>query len=377
MKILFTGGGTGGHIFPILAIVQEIKKLSSKEEEAEPVFLLYMGPKDKFAPLLKREGVRVKGILTGKMRRYFTPLALLQNLIDLVFKIPLGTLQAFFTLFFWAPDVIFSKGGYGSLPVVLAGRLLQIPVILHESDIAPGFANRLLAKLAMEIFVSFPQTQDLPPDKMLLVGNPIRQELLEGSVEEGQRIFQLTGEKPVVLIMGGSQGAQRINDMILNILPEWVKYFEILHLTGPKHFESISREAEVVLRQDLKKYYHPVGFLEREQLKHAFAGCHLIVSRAGSGTIFEIAALGKPSILIPLPEAAQDHQLKNAYSFAKAGATIVIEHANLTPHFLLEKIRYLFSHPEEFKRLAQKAREFARPKAGKIIAEYLIAFLTH
>lgn len=376
MKILFTGGGSGGHIFPILSIVQELKELSSYQETAEPVFLFYLGPKDNFAPLLEREGVNVKGVLTGKLRRYFTPLALVENFFDLFFKIPLGVFQSFWQLFWWAPDVVFSKGGYGSLPVVIAAWLLRIPLILHESDAVAGFCNKLMARFAIEVFVSFPETKGLPSNKMLVVGNPIRRGLLEGSAKEAKKLLNLTGEKPVILIINGSQGAQKINEMILDILPEWLKYFELVHITGPKHFEQTKKEAQIILKEEFKKYYHPVGFLEEEQLKHIFAACNLVIARAGAGTIFEIAALAKPSILIPLPSAAQNHQLLNAYAFSKEGATLVIEHANLTPHFLLEKARYLFSHPQELNKLSRQAWEFSRPKAGKIIAEYLIAYLT-
>lgn len=378
MKILFTGGGTGGHIFPIIAILREIKKFSSEEEGAKPLYLSYLGPKDKLSlQLLLREKVKARTIPTGKMRRYFTPFAIFQNIIDLFFKIPLGTFLAFWHLFFGAPDVIFSKGGYGSLPVVLAGWTLRIPIILHESDAIAGFANRLIGRFAIEIFTSFEKTENLPSNKTLVVGNPIREELLKGSPQKGKEFFKLTGEKPVLLIIGGSQGAQAINELVLNILNEWVQDFEIIHISGPKNFEQIEKESLALLKPEFQRYYHLFGFLDEEELASAYAACHLIISRAGSGSIFEIAALGKPSILIPLEGSAQDHQLKNAYAYQRAGATIVIEQANLTPHFLLEKAKYLLSHPDEYQKLSKKAWEFSRPKAAKIIAEYLIAFLNY
>jgi UDP-N-acetylglucosamine--N-acetylmuramyl-(pentapeptide) pyrophosphoryl-undecaprenol N-acetylglucosamine transferase len=383
MKILFTGGGTGGHIFPLLAIIREIKKIVNQRGQQllkgrEVILrLYYLGPKDEFSKnLFEVEGVRVSYIFSGKIRRYFTPFAIFQNLIDIFIKIPLGTLQAFSKLFFIAPDIVFSKGGYGSLPVIISAWILQIPIFIHESDITAGVSNKFAGRFAKEIFVSFPQTTGFPRNKLFVAGNPIREEILQGSPEKAKQIFKLTQEKPVILITGGSQGARRINDLFLHILNEWLKDFELIHITGKKNYKQVKQEAEIILKPELKKYYHPVGFLPEEQLKHAYGVCHFIISRASAGGIFEIAALGKPSILIPLPESAQDHQLKNAYAFAKAQATIVIEHANLTPHFLLEKVKYLFSHPEEFKKLAIKAREFARPRAAKIIAEYLIAALT-
>lgn len=374
MKILFTGGGTGGHIFPIIAISREIKRIYPYEQELQ---FFYLGPKDDFGSLLlAQEGIKVKTIITGKIRRYFSLSSLFLNFIDICFKIPIGLIQAFFQIFFLAPDLIFSKGGYGSFPVVIAGWILDVPIFLHESDISPGFANKFLSRFALEIFVSFPRTEYFPPKKMILVGNPIRREILDGFKEEAKRIFNLSGEKPVILILGGSQGAQRINDVILEILPEILTDFELIHQAGEKNFKEVEAEAKVVLPENLRKYYHLFPFLKEREIKHAYKISDLIVARAGSGTIFELASLGKPSILIPLPEAAQNHQLKNAYCFARQGATVVIEEGNFTPHFFLEKARYLLSRPEELKEMGEKAKQFSRPRAAKIIAEYIVDYLT-
>ena len=372
MKILFTGGGTGGHIFPIIAIAREIRKLSPKEVE-----FFYLGPKDPFGEIfLSQEDIKAKTIFSGKIRRYFNLKSFFENLVDILFKIPIGIFQAFFYIFFLAPDLIFSKGGFGSLPGVISGWLLRVPIFLHESDSFPGMGNLFLARFSLEIFVSFPRTLYFPQGKMILVGNPIRRELLEGSKEEAQDFFKLSGGKPVILILGGSQGAQRINDKILEILPEILKDFELIHQSGEKNFAQVKAEAEVILTKDLKKYYHLFPFLKEEELKKAYAVSDLIVSRAGSGSIFEIAALEKPSILIPLPEAAQNHQLENAYKYAQNGAAIVLEEENFTSRFFLEKLKYLFSHPEELEKMSLAAKEFSKPMAAKIIAEYIVSYLT-
>lgn len=372
MRILFTGGGTGGHLFPIIALTREIRRIYQ-----DKIQFFYLGPRDEFGSiLLSQEGIKVKHIFSGKMRRYIDWKAPFQNLIDLLFKIPLGILQAFFYIFFWAPDLIFSKGGYGSLPTVLAGWLLGVPIFLHESDISPGLANRILSKFALEIFVSFPKTEYFKPSKMILVGNPIRREILEGSKTNGQKLFNLSGVKPVILILGGSQGAQRINDKILEILPELLKNFEIIHQTGKKNFKEVKAESKAILPKELLPFYHPFPFLKEEELKQAYVASDLIVSRAGSGSIFEIAALKKPSILIPLPESAQNHQVKNAYAYAQKGAAIVLEEANFTPHFFLKKLKYLFSRPEELEKMQKAAEEFSKPLAAKIIAKYIVNYLT-
>jgi UDP-N-acetylglucosamine--N-acetylmuramyl-(pentapeptide) pyrophosphoryl-undecaprenol N-acetylglucosamine transferase len=371
MKIVFTGGGTGGHIFPIIAIIRELRKISGGKVE-----FFYIGPRDEFAQtFLPQEDVKVKWIICGKLRRYFNLKSFFQNLVDF-FKIPIGILQSFFYLFFLNPDLIFSKGGYGSLPVVISGWVLRIPIFLHESDVVPGLVNRFLAKFALEIFVSFPRTIYFPQNKMVVVGNPIRLELLKGNKKEAIEYFKITGEKPVILVLGGSQGAQRINDKILMILNQLLENFELIHQTGIKNFKEVEAEAEAIIKKELKKYYHSFPFLKEEELKKAYAACDLIVARAGSGTIFEIAALGKPSILIPLPESAQDHQLKNAYAFFENKATIVIEEKNFTPGFFLERLKFLFSHPEELEKMSRAAKDFSRPFAAKIMAHYIFEFLT-
>ncbi len=375
MKILFTGGGTAGHIFPIIAVCREIKKIYSKEPSLQ---FFYLGPKDKFGNiLLSQEGIIVKTILAGKIRRHFGFLSFLQNIFDVLFRIPMGFIQALFYLFIISPDIIFSKGGYGSVAPVFGGWLLLIPIFLHESDIVPGLANKLMSKLSLEIFVSFPteKAEYFPRDKIISVGNPIRTEILGGEKEKAKELLKLTGEKPVILILGGSQGSQRINDLILAVLPELLTNFELIHQVGDNNFKEIETEVRLIIDSELQKRYHLYPFLQEEELKQAYAAADLVISRSGAGSIFEISAVSKPSVLIPLPEAAQNHQLKNAYNYAETGACIVIEEANFTPHFFLEKIKYLFSQPEKLKEMSEASRAFAKPQSARIIAEYILEYL--
>ena len=368
MKILFTGGGTGGHIFPIIAIVREIRKLNSKNK----LEFFYAGPKDEFSStLLSQEDIKIKTIFAGKIRRYFS----FQNFID-IFKTLIGIPQAFIYIFFSAPDLIFSKGGYGSFPVVISGWILRVPIFLHESDITPGLANRILNKLSLEIFVSFPKTNFFPAKKMILTGNPIRREILNGSKKIAKEIFKLSQERPIILILGGSQGAQKINDIILSISPELLKEFEIIHQCGDKNFKEVKAEANVVISKELKKYYHLVAFFKEPELSHTYQVADLIISRSGSGNIFEIAATGKPSILIPLKTSAQNHQIKNAYQYAQSGPAIVIEESNLTAHFFLKKIKNLLSNADKLDNMSKKAKEFSRPKAARTIAGYIVEYLS-
>lgn len=372
MKIVFTGGGTGGHILPIIAVAREIRRMRGEKE----IRCLYIGPEDDFAEmLLEQEQFAVHRISAGKIRRYLKMGAILQNALDLFFRIPLGFFQAFAKLYVLAPDLIFSKGGYGALGVALAGRFLGIPVLLHESDVVPGLSNRVAGKFASQIFVSFPHTRAFLARNMIVVGNPIRTELLSGSKEEGKRLLKLAGGRPVVLVMGGSQGAQRLNDMLLVVLNEALKEFEIIHQTGEKNFKEIAEEAKVVVETAQEPYYHPAPFFKETDLRHVYATADFIVNRAGAGSIFEIAALGKPSILVPLPESAQGHQIQNAYEYAATGAGAVLEETNLTPRFFLEKLRYYFSHPDELEAMSSAARAFARPDAAKTLAGYIVEYL--
>ena len=371
MKILFTGGGTGGHVFPIIAITREIGRAYPKDIE-----ILYVGPKDEWVSLyFPQEEIKVRAILAGKIRRYLGPKEIFLNIFDL-FKLFLGTFQAFFWVFIENPDLIFSKGGYGSIPVVISGKILQVPIFLHESDVVPGLANRILGKLALEIFMSFPKTEYFSPQKMILVGNPIRTKILGDLERKPGELLELTGEKPVLLVMGGSQGAQRINDLLLLILPSLLEDFEVLHQCGSKNFKQVQAEARVVIKKELEKYYHLFPFFKEDELREALIVADIVVSRAGAGAIFEIAACAKPSILIPFPEAAQKHQVKNAYTFSENGAALVIEETNLTPHFFLERLKLLISRPEKLKEMSQKAKEFARPRAAEIIANYLLEYLS-
>lgn len=375
MKILFTGGGTAGHIFPIIALSRELKKKYS----VNPVELFYLGPKDEFSrELLSREGIKVNFILAGKIRRYFNPKSFFQNILDILVKTPVGFCQALYHIFVISPDLIFSKGGYGSLPTVFAGWLFLTPVFLHESDVAPGLANRLLSRFSLEIFVSFPveKTGRFPSEKMIYAGNPIRTEILESKDTEEENIIKTKGDRPVILVLGGSQGSERINDVILAVLPDLLSEFEIIHQTGTKNFAQVAAEVKIVVPEHLKQYYHIFPFLKERELKQAYETSKLIVTRAGSGTIFEIAALGKPSILIPLPEAAQNHQLENAYAFAENGACHVLEETNLTSRFFLERIKYLLSSPDKLAKMSGASLSFAKPSSAKIISAYLAEYLS-
>lgn len=372
MKIVITGGGTGGHILPLLAVAKELREIT----QGEKLDLFYIGPKIEIENIaFSQLDIKKRIILAGKLRRYVNFKSILENTWDMI-KMLIGIIQAFFILLFFRPKLVFSKGGYGSFPVIVAAKLLGIPVFLHESDAIQGLANKVGSFFADRIFVAFSNLVEMFPNKKVYwVGNPVREELLNGNKEDAQVYFSITKTKPVIFIVGGSQGAQRVNEMFLNALAEFAAEYEIIHQCGKDNFQATKSAAEVMLPDHLKSFYHLYGFLNEEQMKNALAVCDIVISRAGAGSIFEIAASGKPSILIPLPESAQNHQFQNAYLYAKDGAAIVLEEGNFSPHMLLQELEKLFSNPDLLAKMSLEAKKFARPNAAREMAEYIKEFI--
>lgn len=358
-RVVFTGGGTGGHIYPIIAIARELRKINREVE------LFFLGPNN-FKDVLEKEGIKTGTILAAKIRRYFS----LNNLIDIL-KAPIGLLQTFWHMFIWMPDAVFNKGGYGGVPIVLVAWLFRIPVLTHESDSIPGLANRFASKFSKRIAISFPSTEKyFKKEKTALIGNPVRREIVDyKNIEEAKRILQIVTDKPVIFIFGGSQGAQIINEIILAILPSLLENYEVIHQAGARNFQAI--EARIYPGHSS---YHLFPFLNEERMKAAFLLSTLVISRAG-GSIFEIAACAKPSILIPLPNAAGNHQRENAYQYAQYGGAVVLEQTNLTPNILLTQINKVVSDTQLIKGMSQGASNFSRPEAAEKIAQGLIELM--
>lgn len=371
MRILFTGGGTGGHIYPLIAIAREIKKIA-EEEKIIDLQLYYLGPNSLGGEDLKKEGVVSYYLFAGKIRRYPS----LRNFGD-IFKTFFGVIGAAWKLFIILPDVIFSKGGYGAFPVLLVARFYRIPVIIHESDAIPGLVNSWSSKFAKRIAVAFEKTADFfPPQKTAVVGNPIRKRLLGANLDEAKANLSMVSNLSVVFFIGGSQGSVNLNNVVVAILPELIKKYEVIHQTGADNYEGVRQETAIMLERLSKGRYHPFPFLTENKLREAYAASNLIVSRASS-SIFEIAALQKPSILIPLPNSAQDHQRENAYEYAKAGATVVIEEANLTPHLLLNDIDRILTSRDVQNKMKESAQGFARIDSAETIAREIIKLGLH
>ncbi len=364
MRIVLTGGGTGGHIFPLVAVASKLRK-----KVGEDIEFLYLGTSQKMErEIMEKENIKCKHILSGKVRRYFSPL----NLTDLL-KVPIGIIQSLWTLLIFMPDVIFSKGGYAAVPVVLAAWVYRIPVLSHESDAIPGVANKILGKFSNWIAISYPSAQKyFLKSKIVITGNPIREEITQGEPEAARKRYNLLESKPVILVMGGSQGAQCINKSVVKILPELLRKAQIIHQTGERNFEETVHLAGEMGVKAGRRGYYPVPFMQINEYKDALSVANLIVSRAGANSIANIAAVKKTAILIPLPTAANNHQQMNAYEIARIGGALVLEESNLGENMLLKEVEKLLRSENVQKEMSQKISAFYHPEAADKIADGLI-----
>jgi UDP-N-acetylglucosamine--N-acetylmuramyl-(pentapeptide) pyrophosphoryl-undecaprenol N-acetylglucosamine transferase len=368
MKIGLTGGGTGGHSYPLIAIAEQLTSIID-EEKLQNVRLYYFSDKPFAEEVMKKHTITFIPVSTGKMRVY----ASAKNIFDGV-KTFFGIFSTFWKVFRVYPDVIVSKGGYVSFPVLVAAWILGIPTIVHESDTVPGRVNVWAAKKAVRVAINFPEAADyFPKEKVSLTGQPIRRSITFPVQSGGREYFGLSQLVPTIGVWGGSQGAQTINTLLVELLPELLPEYQVIHQTGDATFEQTTRDANILLEEnEYKGRYVPLANLNDEQLKFFAGAVDIIISRSGS-SVFEIAAWGKPSILIPYPIAHGDHQKKNAYYFARAGAATVLEEKNLTASILKNEIETLFSNKELSAQMSKKVHELYSPDAGKVIATEAIS----
>ncbi len=366
MRIVLTGGVSGGHIIPLIAVA---KKIREKNPEVE---FLFVGPQGEMEERLMFEAqIPIKKILTGKMRRYFS----WYNFSDAL-KIPLGTIQSLWVLLRYMPNAIFSKGGAASLPVVLAGWVYRIPIMIHESDANPGMANSMLAKFSNRVAVSYYSAEEyFPSAQVVLTGSPLRADINQGTALRARELFPLTDSKKTIFVWGGSQGAGIINEKIVKILPELLRKYQIIHQTGEKNLEAVKHMAgELGIKAGHDGYY-PVAFIG-EELKDVIAVSDIIISRAGSSSIAEIAANGKPSIIIPIEHSANGHQRMNAYAVAKIGGCIVLDEGNLGDNMLKAKIDEVLGDEALQKELGEKIKKyFYYPDAADRIADGILGMI--
>lgn len=367
-RIALVGGGSGGHFYPLIAIAE---RLNDTKASGRDLTLYYLGPEPYQADALAQANINFIRIPAGKRRKYFSPL----NFLD-PFKTLGGFLVALYRLYWLYPDTVMSKGGYTSVPVILAAWLLRIPIVIHESDTKPGSANRLAARFARYIGIAFAEVaQYFPAGKVALVGIPIRRALMV-PIANPHSALGIDATRPVIFVTGGSLGALRINHLILETLDELLPAYTIIHQTGSAHETTVRRSAaELISDQALLSHYFAKGTLSGEEMRLALAAAAIVISRAGSTTIFEIAQHGKPAIIIPIPEEVSHDQRSNAYAYARTGAASVLEEGNLTDGLLTAEINRIMADNARYAAMAAAATQFAAQDAAAAIAAVLLTIV--
>ena len=367
MKIVFTGGGTGGHFYPIIAVAQALHELIQNKRLVAPE-LFYLADTPFNEHLLFENSLQFKKIPAGKWRRYFS----LRNFTDLA-KTLVGLIAALWQLYRLYPDLVFSKGGYASVPVVWAARFLKIPVFVHESDSRPGRANLWAAKFAARVALSYATAARLfPTGKTAVTGNPIRQELLTPITQGAHAFLKFDPAWPIIFVVGGSLGAAAINDIILDLLPELLKRYQIIHSVGAKNLAEVKQRANFLLAQHPERErYQLYETLEVDALRMVAGVASLALTRAGSA-LFEFAQWGLPAIVIPIPEQISHDQRTNAFTYARSGGAVVIEQANLTGSILKSEIDRLLGDKTLLAKMAAGAKSFARPEAARLVATEIL-----
>lgn len=377
MKVVFTGAA-GGHFYPLIAIAEALGDVVASRRLVSPQ-LYYLSDKPYDEQALFAHNLTYVHIPAGKVRRYFS----LKNLSDFFV-----TLTGFFTalgvLFRLYPDVVVSKGSYASVPVVLAASLLRIPIIIHESDAKPGRANILAAGRATRIAVSYDSSIPYFPlkyrSKIARTGIPIRKDIRAlPDPRDTVSAFTLTPSLPTILVLGGSSGSLRINETLIDALPDLLSFANVIHQTGKTHIKEVMARSHVVLGSGTHVgTYNPIAFLGVDTLRASATLSSLVISRAGATSIAEISLWQKPSILIPIPEGISHDQRTNAYAYAHLGAGTVLEEANLTPHVLASEARRILTTPGVASTMSMHTTGFANPEAATMIAEEIVRIgLTH
>jgi UDP-N-acetylglucosamine--N-acetylmuramyl-(pentapeptide) pyrophosphoryl-undecaprenol N-acetylglucosamine transferase len=356
-RIAFTGGGTGGHIFPGLAVSESLR------ERTDADFFWIGSRRGMEKKILDACGFPFTGIPAGKLRRYLS----MKNFFDL-WRTLAGIVNSFFILLSRRPAVLFSKGGYVSVPPVLAAGLLGIPVVTHESDFDPGLATRINARIARRICVSYPETvlyfSGALRQKTVVTGNPVRAAILSGDQDLGKRIAGCPPDLPLILVLGGSLGADSVNRLVIHIRPRLTERAFLVHQTG-KPLPGDQPPPRVLSRPFFN-----------EELPHLLAAADLVIGRAGANTLWELAAAGKPSLLIPLPTlSSRGDQLRNADVFASRGAALVLTEESATPAALLAMVENLLDNKDRLRRMGDAARGIFIPDARERIARIILSLM--
>ena len=355
-RAVFCGGGTGGHLYPLLALADLWK-------DAYDGNILFIGTaKGLESRVVPEHGyrflsVQARGLTGGVVGKLLA-----------LFSLGIGTVQSWRVLRSFCPKVVIGSGGYVSAPVLLAARLLGIPTVLMEQNARAGKTVRLLSRFADCVCTCWPEAADsgLPADKVALTGNPIRREVVQAQREQGRQTYSLSAEKPCVLITGGSQGAASLNKAVLKALPLWRdRDWTVIHLTGPKHLDEVKDKAQPILEGG-RIDYRPVSYLQ--DMASAYAACDLAVCRAGATTLCEIMAVGRPAIVVPYPYAAENHQEANAASLVAAGGALRLSDEQVEEK-LAQAVSDLLEDPARLDAMAQASQSMGRPNASEAVLQ--------
>ncbi len=376
MRIVLTGGGTGGHVMPFESIIEALRTSHVQDKASLPEFLepneleiSFLGvTTPEGEALFKKYDVPAYHIPSGKRRRYFS----LKNITDAVYYLPLGIAMALWRMWKIMPDAVLSKGGYASVPTCLAAVFYRIPILLHESDVVPGSSNMFLARFASAITLGFAVAREYFsawPSKLFVTGTPIRMFVSANQKSTAKQSFGFSPDTPVLLVMGGSQGAEQINEALLACITDIVEHTAVIHITGQLHYEAVTKIAsEFLVTSKNKERYKPYAYLTN-QMTMALSAADAALARAGASSLAEIARLRIPSLIIPLSSSANDHQRKNALAFEAAGGALVLDPTNVSPNLLKQSLIRLITDAELRATLAKNLEGLDFPNAALDIAK--------
>jgi UDP-N-acetylglucosamine--N-acetylmuramyl-(pentapeptide) pyrophosphoryl-undecaprenol N-acetylglucosamine transferase len=368
MRVIVSGGGTGGHVYPALAVAAQLRL----QHQAE---ILFLGSDDGLeTQLVPAAGFRLETIKAGKLRRYVS-----WQTVKGVMRVPLGMWQAVEVVRRFHADVAFTSGGYVAVPAGLAAYLNHVPLLMHQQDVPPNLSNKQVAPLATKISVAFEDSLAyFPAHKTLVLGNPVRQAILDVRQVApmiARERFGLAGDQPMLLVTGGSQGARHLNQVTCQALPELLELCQVLHISGKDLYnETVEQSNSILAGADarLKERYRLVPYLN-EEMPAALQAADLVLCRSGASTLSELAALGKPSLLVPLPPAiGKSPQEANAAMFERRRAALVVKDADLKPGLLVARVKYIITAPEMLACMMESARAMAKPQATQEIVDELV-----
>lgn len=361
MRILLTGESTAGNLAPLIAVYQALTQKTAEENVREKVEF----------KLISTESEMLRTFVQGRDMDFDLLNPGRENGKSDIFTSIKNFTRIMLSVYDYMPDVIFLKGGFVSLPVAITGWLFRIPILMHESDMIPSDLDRFISRFAKRIAISFDYTRDFfPPEKVFFSGNPVDVSMALADYEESKRRLSIDGDKPVVFIMSGGMGARQINELVIQILPQLLQRYEIVHQCGLNDYEMIQSEVHKMNIPFIDDY-HLFPFM-KQSLADAYAVSDLVVARAGANTVAEIMLVGKPSILIPMNDSESDNQNRNAFFFSESGAAVLLNEKNVKPHLFFDTINHIFANKPKIMGMMRQARQLAHPEAADVVADEIV-----